>query len=180
VKDDSFSIASFNMAKLDEYYMLNKSQAKLSFLVSVIAVSIGFATLILSIKTRTEGNAKLTTALSGVFLQFIGGSFFYVYNKSLVQLNIFYEKLVQLQNTMLAVQLSSQLDATDQSRVREQIILKLLQRSENVEGTLRPTSNKRKESSHASPMGTNSKKPHMGSRPFANGGDKVRDEIERI
>ncbi len=126
---DVGAIVLLNMNKLDEYYALNKSQARNSFLASILAVSIGFLVLVFSIR-YSEASKILPGAISGVLLQFIGGAFFVMYNKSLDQLNLFYGKLVRLQDTMLAVQQCELLDLKARDRVRELVIVELLKRHE--------------------------------------------------
>lgn len=124
-------IAVLNMRKLDEYYTLNKQQARRSFNISIVAVAVGFATLIFTVRFVPDPNSKFAGGLAGVLLQFIGGGFFYLYNKSLDQLNLFYGKLISLQNTMLALQLCEKLTNTKEETTRL-IALELMKRPEIV------------------------------------------------
>jgi len=126
---DAVDIAIVNMQKLDEYYTLNKNQARNSFLASITAVCIGFVAILVAARFSTDSKQALAGALAGVLLNFIGGGFFVMYNKSLEQLNLFYGKLVRLQDTMLAVQQCEKLPAEDAARVRESIVHELLRRS---------------------------------------------------
>ena len=126
---NTVDIALLNMRKLDEYYVLNKQQARQSFNVSIGAVVVGFATLIVSAMFFADPRGKFTGALAGVLLQFIGGGFFYLYNKSLDQLNLFYAKLINLQNTMLALQLCEKLTTTKEETMKT-IALELMERSD--------------------------------------------------
>jgi hypothetical protein len=120
--------------QITEYYTINKSQARKSFSFSVFAVVSGLATLIGGVwlfyfgKTPNVGLAALS-GVGGLLLQFIGGASFYIYNKSLAQLNYFYDKLVRMQDTMLSIQLSNQLeDKSRQNVIRERLILEILTR----------------------------------------------------
>ena len=121
-------IALLNMRKLDEYCVLNNQQARRSFNVSIGAVVVGFGTLIVSATFLRDPGGKFTGALAGVLLQFIGGGFFYLYNKSPDQLNLFYGKLISLQNTMLALQLCEKLTTTKEETTKA-IALELMERS---------------------------------------------------
>jgi uncharacterized membrane protein YdcZ (DUF606 family) len=85
---DAMATAQLNMSKLDEYYALNKSQASRSFLASIAAISVGFGVLIFSL-WFANGDKLKSGAIGGALLQFIGGAFFVMYNKSLDQLNLF-------------------------------------------------------------------------------------------
>jgi hypothetical protein len=132
-------IAVLNMRKLDEYYALNKQQAKRSFNISIGAVVVGFATLIFAVRFVPDSSGKFAGGLAGVLLQFIGGGFFYLYNKSLDQLNLFYGKLISLQNTMLALQLCEKL-TTSKEETTKTIALELMRRSEAVSGVIQTKS----------------------------------------
>ena len=128
-KADTVDIALLNMRKLDEYYNLNKQQARRSFNSSIAAVVVGFATILLSVRFVSDPSAKFASALAGVLGQFIGACFFYLYNKSLNQLNLFYGKLISLQNTMLALQLCEKL-TTSKEETMKIIALELMNRKE--------------------------------------------------
>jgi hypothetical protein len=124
--------------QITEYYTINKSQARNSFSFAVFAVVMGLLTLIGGIwlfyfgKTQNIGLAALS-GIGGLLLQFIGGASFYIYNKSLSQLNYFYDKLVRMQDTMLSIQLCSQLEnAERRSAIQERLILEILTRQGNL------------------------------------------------
>lgn len=126
---DTVDIALLNMRKLDEYYNLNKQQARRSFSASIMAVGIGFATIIVSVLYAHDPSAKFVGGLAGVLGQFIGASFFYLHNKSLNQLNLFYGKLISLQNTMLALQVCERLTSTKEDSMK-MIAHELMQRGD--------------------------------------------------
>jgi hypothetical protein len=130
-KADTVDIALLNMRKLDEYYNLNKQQARRSFNSSIAAVVVGFATILLSVRFVSDPSAKFASALAGVLGQFIGACFFYLYNKSLNQLNLFYGKLISLQNTMLALQLCEKLTTSKEDTMKT-IALELMSRKETT------------------------------------------------
>jgi hypothetical protein len=125
---DAVEIAIVNMQKLDEYYALNRNQALYSFFASIVAVCVGFAAILIAARFATDTKQVIAGALAGVLLNFIGGGFFVMYNKSLQQLNLFYGKLVQLQDTMLAVQQCDKLPDAKAAEAREKIILELVTR----------------------------------------------------
>lgn len=127
--NDAVAIAQANMARLNEYYNLNKSQAWYSFIASITAVTIGFGVILLAIFHFKGDSGRVTIGtVSGILLQFIGGAFFVMYNKSRDQLNLFYGKLVRLQDTMLAVQQCDLLSQESKDRVREAVIIALVNR----------------------------------------------------
>lgn len=134
-KPDILDTIQLSLNQLSEYYAINKSQARNSFRFSVFAVVVGLATLIGGIWLfyLTENQNIQLTAISGIagaLIQFIGGAYFYLYRKSLDQLNYFFSQLVKMQDTMLSVRLCEQIEPEDrQAELREKVILTLLERS---------------------------------------------------
>jgi hypothetical protein len=62
-------------------------------------------------------------------LQFIGGAYFYLYNKSLEQLNYFFARLTTMQDTMLSIKLCEQMKPTEKYQaVLEHLILTIMER----------------------------------------------------
>lgn len=127
---DIFSVIQLGLNQITEYYTINKSQARNSFRASMGAVVVGLLALSLGIalnyKQPQHTTVPTLSAIAGVLLQFIGGAYFYLYNKTLQQLNFFYETLIRLQDTMLAVQQVDQLQAGARDKTREAIIKALI------------------------------------------------------
>lgn len=120
-----------SLNQLTEYYTINKGQARRSFNFSVVAISLGLLTLIGGIWLfyfSSNRNTQLATlsSISGLFIQFIGGANFYIYNKSISQLNMFYAELVRTQNTMLAIELADQIAPERRDIVKERLIDRIM------------------------------------------------------
>jgi hypothetical protein len=140
-----------SLIQLEGYYIINKGQAKSSFRVSIFAIIIGFLTIILGtgyFYLRPSPNLQVTTlsAISGVLLQFIGGAYFFIYRKSLEQMNAYFDQLVNMQNTMVAIQLTRELtDPKKKLELTTTLVTTLLQRhkntSKNADKTKIPGSN---------------------------------------
>jgi hypothetical protein len=134
-KPDILDTIQLSLNQLNEYYTINKSQARSSFTFSVFAVIVGLATLLGGIwifYLRETPKIELTaiTSIAGVLTQFIGAAYFYLYRRSQEQLNFFFAQLVKMQDTMLSVKLCEQVQPLEkQGELREKIILTLLQRS---------------------------------------------------
>ena len=129
-----YDTIQLSLNQITEYYTINKSQARNSFTFSVFAMVSGFVTLIGGIwifylKETPNINMTVITGISSVLIEFVGGAYFYLYNKSLKQLNFFYEKLVKMQDTMLAIQLTESLDEAKQVEMKEKLISDLMMRS---------------------------------------------------
>lgn len=137
-KADIIDTIQLNLNQLSEYYVINKSQARNSFRFSVFAVVTGLLTLLAGVwffYLRTRPNIEMTiiSGVAGVLIQFIGGAYFYLYRKSLEQLNFFFGQLVKMQDTMLSVKLCEQITPEEkQVSLRERIILTLLERSSSA------------------------------------------------
>jgi hypothetical protein len=131
-KSNIFDSIQLSLNQLTEYYTINKGQARSSFRSSIFAMVVGLGTLVSGIWFFYfhQGNVQLATlsSISGVLVQFIGGAYFVLYKKSLEQLNFFYESLLTMQDTMLAVQLAEQLEEEHRGEVYEKIIMALISR----------------------------------------------------
>jgi hypothetical protein len=124
-----------NLNQLNEYYTINKAQAKSSFISSLVAIIIGLITIIIGIGIQYYGtNLSITTSVitsvSGILLEFIGGAYFFMYKKSLEQVNFFFAQLIKIQDTMLAINLAKEVASEDKStELTEKIVASLLERS---------------------------------------------------
>lgn len=128
-----FNIIQLNLNQTTEYYTINKGQARKSFGISVTAIVIGSLTILVGIYLVYFGDGQkisVISIISGVVLEIIGGMYFVIYNKSIKQLNYFYNKLEKVQDTMLAIELTNGIEDKDKSlELKEKIILKLIERS---------------------------------------------------
>jgi hypothetical protein len=171
---DIFDTIQLNLNQLSEYYTINKSQARNSFTASMTAIVIGFITIIFGIWIFYFGAQPNLTYLSvagGILAQFIGGAYFYLYNKSLAQLNFFFERLTTVQDTMLSIKLCDQiLEAPVKMKVLEQLIFQIITRdastrrylADGIASQLPPASSQKK--SNKSNVGNDVKKsvaPHV-------------------
>ncbi|MGG1339032.1 hypothetical protein GH892_03020 [Bacillus thuringiensis] len=133
VKNNVFNTIQLNLNQTTEYYTINKSQAKQSFRASIFAIVIGLITLVVGIWFMFyKENITMATisAISSVLLEAIGGMYFYVYRKSLEQLNFFYDKLERTQDTMVAIELTNNIsDDAKKMELQEKVILNLIERS---------------------------------------------------
>jgi hypothetical protein len=120
--------------RLRDFYKTGQSQQKISFLASMFAVGIGFIVvlfaIVLFLKNPDNITASIVTAISGVVSEFIAAAFFYIHNKNLSQLNVYFEKLIKLQDTNIAIDLVSKMPEEIQSAMRQNIISVLIMRNE--------------------------------------------------
>ena len=119
--------------QLEKYYDLNIRHLQWSFWSSLGALITGLIALLIGVYMIITGDIGLATQLSivgGVLTQFIGAGFFFLYNKNLKQLNVFYDKLIKHKDTLYAISLSNQLDDANKTSSQIAIIGSLLSRGE--------------------------------------------------
>jgi hypothetical protein len=68
----------------------------------------------------------MIASAGGVLAEFIAGAYFYLYNRSLVQLNYFFDKLTSMQDTMLAIKLCENLPEPNATNSKERLITLLM------------------------------------------------------
>lgn len=123
-----------NLNELREYYLINKSQARTSFVIGVIAVLLGLGAILVGVGLLFAGSAQkhhiavaTVTAVAGLLGQFIGGSCLYLFNKAQDQSSHYYDRLTELQGILLAVRLAGTINTGGLAdTTRQQIILALI------------------------------------------------------
>lgn len=104
-----------NLNSLEDYITLTRVQAEQSFRLTKRLAGIGFILLVVGIVLGIYSQLFLTTgleiaylsAIAGLLTQFIAGVFFYLYNKTLQQLNLFHKELEISQKVAMGLVLSS-------------------------------------------------------------------------
>jgi hypothetical protein len=98
-----------NVSALEGYVAQSRLQAQQSFNLSrfisiagfiIVAVAIGLS-IYLTIIGNQNLNAAYLAGIAGVLTEFISGVFFFLYSKTLTQINLFHDKLVDMQKTAL-------------------------------------------------------------------------------
>lgn len=133
-KLDIFHTIQLSLNQLNEYYTINKAQARSSFRFSIFSIVIGLITILVGVWLNYFGNKNIElifiTGISGIILEFIGGAYFFMYKKSLEQVNFFFGQLIKIQDTMLSINLANNIsDENKKVEMHEKIIVSLLERS---------------------------------------------------
>lgn len=117
------NLVNLNFKYLDRYYLQTQIQANKSFLVSVVASLVGFAIIITGITMMYLGNTEpaYVTTGTGLVSEFIAAVFFYLYNRTIIKMSEYHQKLVLTQNIALALKISQGLPEPD--RVKTQMSL---------------------------------------------------------
>ena len=114
-KNGITDIILLNLNRLSEYYTINLTQAKNSYRYSIIGVCIGtliFIYCIWSFIGNDNPNITVTIigSIMGIITDFIAATYFYLYKKSIEQLNMYFKELIKIQDTMLAIELCNKID----------------------------------------------------------------------
>ncbi len=134
---DVVGTIQLSLNQLTEYYAINKNQARNSFGWSIFAIVLGLITLISGIwifylQSNSNLQVAVITSLAGVLAEFIGAAYFYLYVKSINQLNFFFAQLIRLQDTMLAIKLMEDIkDDNKQDEMRKKLITAIMSRPVN-------------------------------------------------
>ena len=103
-------LIQINLKNMEKYYLLVRTQTEKSYRLTQAGAVIGFlvlvAGIILSFRQGLNQPATAITLASGVLIEFISTIFFYIYNRTVRQLNKYHEKLVRVQDTMLALKVA--------------------------------------------------------------------------
>jgi hypothetical protein len=135
IKDVVLSNIEDSLGEIKDYYKINKEQARSSFKVSVIAMSVGFMVVVLGILLfylygYSGVGISSITVITSAFLNFMGGAYFYLYKESISRLNDFHDKLVRIQETMLAITLCDQIQENgNRDRIKEHLIKAIIKRT---------------------------------------------------
>lgn len=119
---------------VNSYYKTNQTHVAWSFWASLVALVVGLVVLVIGVSLALSGfNAAIaiTTTAAGVLTQFISAGFFYLYNKNLKQLNVFYRELVQNQDMFFAWGLLAHAPEADRPGLVKALIGKILSRGSN-------------------------------------------------
>jgi hypothetical protein len=104
-------ILLINVSALEGYVAQTRIQAEQSFALSKFVALVGFVLLGVGIglgvflrlfSSGTNLDAAYLSAVAGTLIEFISGVFFYLYNRTLQQINLFHDKLVEMEKTSMA------------------------------------------------------------------------------
>ena len=114
-KDFFTNLVRINFKYLDKYYLQTQAQSDKSFFLclgaSIVGLAIIAAGVVLMFLNKTNP-AYITTA-AGALSEFIAAVFFYLYNKTIVSMGEYHQKLVITQNIALALKVAEQLPEGD-------------------------------------------------------------------
>lgn len=126
-------LVQINIENLSEYYSLVKVHTNKSFSFSVIAGLVGFVLIVIGLVfsfVNTNEQVALVAFIStgsGILIEFIAGVFFFLYNRTVIQLKEYHDSLLDVQNILLSFKIVE--DTQDESvkaRMMEQMLTFLM------------------------------------------------------
>jgi Ca2+/Na+ antiporter len=121
------SLVNINIENLAEYYRLVKVHTEKSFNASLLVAFGGFflitAGLVISYQSDEYKNLTYLATASGILIEFIAASFFYLYSKSVRQLKGYHDSLIDVQNMLLSFRL---IDTSDSPEGKTKLVEKMI------------------------------------------------------
>lgn len=120
-------LVQINFKYLDQYYLQTQEQANKSFGLASIAAAVGLIIVIVGIVmmfNRQTEPAYVTTA-AGVLSEFIASIFFYLYNKTILKMSQYHQKLVITQNISLALKITDSMQDDQKAKSLEILVDRL-------------------------------------------------------
>jgi hypothetical protein len=138
-------LVTINVQNLADYYLLVKVHTNSSFTAAMAAGIVGFALILgaVMIGLANLPNASVIApiaAASGVITEFIAAVFFYLYNRTVIQLKEYHDSLLRVQNVLLAFKIVSDTNESSERLRMTGTMLEYLMRTE-LRGTLATASN---------------------------------------
>jgi hypothetical protein len=136
------NLVQINVTNLSDYYALVKVHTNKSFRASLVAGGLGFVLIAAGLSIgfvhdQDQSISYLATA-SGVFVEFISGVFFYLYNRTVRQLKEYHDSLLEVQNILLSFKIVADSAPEHRSQLLEKILTFLLQRDAEGARSLTP------------------------------------------
>ncbi len=130
-------LVQINFKYIDKYYFQTQEQASKSFRFSAWAGVAGLAVVVVGVglmyfEKTTPGYVAAT---AGIISEFIAAIFFYLYNRTILKMGEYHQKLVITQNIGLALKISETLPEKDRISSQTKIIEQL---TDNVNSYLSP------------------------------------------
>jgi len=99
------SIMIKNVTELREYYTISKRHSTKTFFASLLACILGVAVYIAGIIVMaiTDNNIVLYTTVAGTFTECISATFFWLYKRSIEQLNLYHRRLSQTEKYLFSI-----------------------------------------------------------------------------
>ncbi len=128
IEEDFFNkLIKINFKYIDQYYLQTQEQANKSFnlcrlsaITGLVIIATGITMMFMQI---TE--PAYVTAAAGILSEFIAAVFFYLYNRTILKMSDYHQKLVLTQNISLALKIADDLPADEKNKSKTFLIERL-------------------------------------------------------
>lgn len=128
IDEDFFTnLVKINFKYIDKYYLQTQIQAQNSFNISLGCALLSFLIIVIGIilmyfdKTTS---AYIATG-SGILSEFIAAVFFYLYNKTVLKMGEYHQKLVLTQNVSLALKIVEEMTGQEKISSQQRLVEEL-------------------------------------------------------
>ncbi|MEK9520039.1 hypothetical protein MIU24_11595 [Streptomyces venezuelae] len=128
------SLVNFNRVLLEDYHGVATRQANKSFVAAIVAMAVGLAALVTAFIASMQFTATgervfigSLAALATVFVGYLSKTFLAVYDRSLQQLNQYFNQPVLNQYFLTAERITEQLDGDLRNDLKAQIVMDVLE-----------------------------------------------------
>ncbi len=141
LEDDNFftTLIRINFKYIDKYYLQTQVQANKSFYVSTIAaivsliiIIVGIVMLYVDLGGANKEFASYITIGAGALGEFIATIFFYLYNRTVIEMSSYHQKLVLTQNISLALRIADQLENKEAKATAQTALITALSKDINM------------------------------------------------
>ena len=121
------NLVKINFKYLDKYYLQTQVQAEKSFILSALAAVFGFLVIVVGILLMIfdKVNSSYVATGAGLISEFIAAIFFYLYNRTILKMSEYHQKLVLTQNLSLALKISEALPKKERTETQVKLISEL-------------------------------------------------------
>lgn len=129
--NDVLKLMYKNVAELREYYVINKQQARNSYSASLFMCFLGFILFSSGVAYSVydpANNIIQYSTFGGVIIELIAGLFFWLYSKSIKQINLFHSSLQNTEKFLTAIQLVEKISEGKRDETYSNIINKIIER----------------------------------------------------
>lgn len=121
------ALVNINIENLAEYYRLVKIHTNKSFLASLSVAFIGFFLIVAGLTCgyllKEQEVLSYVATGSGVIMEFVSASFFYLYSKTVRQLKGYHDSLIDVQNMLLSFRL---IESTSDVQSKVKLVEKMM------------------------------------------------------
>ena len=120
-------LVQINFKYLDQYYLQTQEQADKSFRLASFASVAGLIIVIIGIIMMffDKTNPAYVTTGAGVVSELIAAVFFYLYNRTILKMSQYHQKLVITQNISLALKITEDMSGDNKLKIQEMLVDRL-------------------------------------------------------